>query len=201
MNDMHDGDTITTDEQMEQLTIPNGFRLEEEHIAIEIVYDGEDVIFRSEDGELLTMDTLCYLDHVVGVCVRDILDDESNPSDASAAQLGHILGSMIQHLHTQMHIIAMRKRMQGSGLAGLLGALAGARMGEEPDGGPVGAFVLGPNGLQQLEPGELDTLLGGEGGGGLVLEGEADHIQEDESAQPDDAVEEIIIGDLPKNRR
>jgi len=187
---------------LDTLTIPNGFAINDDHLDIAVIYDGEDVTFLDEDDQIVTMGTLCYLDHVVGVCVRDVLDNTDGPSDESAALLGHTLASIIQHLHSQMHELQIAKQISelrasgGSGLGGLLAALAGGAVGIDGDAlRPVGAFVMGPDGLQKLDmenPDALAAIFGAD-------------IPEDEAGQPDgdeddSPTDEIIIGDIPRRK-
>lgn len=201
MSDEFTGDKsfIVTDEsQVEELSVVHGFRLvkgedgEEDSIDIQVVYDGEHVTFRDADGELSTVGTLCYLDYVVSVCIKEYLNDGENMELQSEADVGHILAHMIQYLHSQMHMIHMQRHLQEmreqGGVGSLLAALAG--------GGatPVGAFVLGPNGLQEVD---LSEALGqGEAVAGAEMDDSVE-VQE----QDDEPDEEIIIGEIPRRPR
>ena len=209
MNEPYDRTRYVADEsEVEKLSVPNGFRLspDGESIEVELVFDGEDVTFRSEEGELLEMGMLCYLDHVVNVCVRDhSVDGVPTPA------LTTIVCNMIQHLHHQYHHIKVGQRMEQlaalrdsgqvpGGLMAVLGALAG---------GAGGAFTVGPDGeltpLDTDEDNPLATLLGGEGlDVSSVVEGEVVEGGVEESKATDgdgDPIEEIIIGEIPPRRR
>jgi hypothetical protein len=96
----------------ERLQIPNGIRLDEESMMeIEIAFDGETVTYRDEEGILQDMSTLCYLDHVLRLFVRQLTDEEGNDLHPEGITPGHVLCHLVQHLHGQYHQVETQNQM------------------------------------------------------------------------------------------
>ena len=168
----------------DKLTIPGGVSIDDEGVVkMELIYDGEVVITRGDDGELMSMGTLCYLDYLVNKFVGELIEEDGETTNNPAGITpGHILCHVIQALHEQMHMVEVQKklevlgRMMGEGAEGNpLAALAALGLS------PVGAFMVGPDGeiAQVANPEDLMSRLAGEGGGGLVLDGETDSEDDD----------------------
>lgn len=196
MNEFDDNHLITSDEDLEKLTLLNGFAVSDdgETINVELVYDGSSVTFRHESGQLVNMATLCYLDHVLDICARDLLEEDGRTSKHPAGvHPGHVVNHMVRHLHEYMHAVEVNSH--AASIAALLG---GVREDDIPEGGideliraltggrgQGAAFVLGPNGLEEVDLEEALRDASGE-----IL------IEEDEETP----VEEIIIGEIPKRK-
>jgi len=135
---------MSTDD-FERLQIPNGIRLSEDSMMeIEVGFDGETVTYRDEEGVLQDMGTLCYLDHVLRLFIEKLTDDEGNDAHPEGITPGHVLCHLVQHLHSQFHQVETRKQMEA------FGRMFAGDDNENPFTS-VGAFVLGPDGLEKVD--------------------------------------------------
>lgn len=169
-------------EDYERLTIPGGVAVSDEGVIdMEVIYDGDTVIVRGDDGDLMHMGTLCYLDYIVNKFIRDLIEEDGETTrHPKGITPGHIVCHVVQALHEQMHMVEVEKKL----------AALSQIMGEDARGNPlaalaalglspVGAFMVGPDGevAQVMSPGDIENRLGG--GGGIVLEGEAETLEDD----------------------
>ena len=176
------GEPMSQEEMEEKLTVPDGFRIMGEHIELSVVYDGETVTYRGQNGELEQVDVLCYLDHVVSVAVKQNIDDETLELIPGGTHPGVVACHMIQHLHQSMHAMEMRNQIAEGGIGGLMKALADSMDGIDPE--DITAMMVGPNGeIEEISTGEIDEVLSSL------------------SNQDDEPEEEIIIGEIPSRRR
>ena len=151
---------MSSEEMEEQLTIPDGFRITGESIEIAVAYTGESVTYRSQSGDLVQMDVLCYLDHVVDVAIKQNIDPETGEVSPGGIHPGIIACHMIQHLHQSMHLIQMRK-MTDDGIDGLMQALASAMDGLDPK--DINAMRIGPDegiSINEVDEPEEEIIIG-----------------------------------------
>ena len=132
-------------DDFERLQLPNGIRLDENSMMeIEIAFDGETVTYRDEEGVLQDMDTLCYLDYVLRLFIRQLTDGDGNDLHPEGITPGHVLCHLVQHLHSQYHQVETNKQMAA------FGELFAGEDGENPFT-ELGAYVLGPDGLKKVD--------------------------------------------------
>jgi hypothetical protein len=164
----------------ERLQMPNGISLDDDSMMeLELAFDGETITFRGEDGTLQEMGTLCYLDFILRLFVRQLTDENGNDLHPNGITPGHVLCHLVQHLHGQWHQIETNHQMSQFGdlLAGL--QENGEGIPKElvealADSGlvPLGGLMIGPDGVEAINLTKADT--GNEEPEGSVSDGSDD---------------------------
>lgn len=133
---------------MEQLVIINGVEIvDDDDMKIQVVFDGETVTFRHEDGTIQSMGTLCYL-HFILVHFIDQLTEDGMMLSTSGITPGHVLSHVIDHLHEQHHALAVGESMS-----------AFAQMMSGHDDKDMVVMKVGKNGLEKIPLSELPNEI------------------------------------------
>jgi hypothetical protein len=140
-------------DDFERLQLPNGISLDEDGVMeIEIAFDGETVTYRDEGGVLQEMGTLCYLDYILRLFIRQLTDEDGNDLHPEGITPGHVVCHLIQHLHGQYHQVETQKQL------GVFAKLFAGEDGTNPFTELGGSAVLvGPDGIQHINLPDLPT--------------------------------------------
>ena len=135
---------------MEKLIIINGVEVTADNeMKIQVVFDGETVTFRHEDGTIQSMGTLCYLHFVLVHFIETLTDDGIMPEEGVITP-GHVLSHVIDHLHEQHHELAVGNKM--AAFSQMMGGLV-------PDDKEMVVMKMGKNGLEEIPLSELPNEI------------------------------------------
>ena len=152
-------------EQLERLQTINGVQVDDDAtMEIQVAFDGQNVVFRGESGDIESMSLLCYLDFILNIHILKMTDPETGDDiHPSGITPGHVMCHVVRHLHEQYHDL-IRDYSQS-----LLSKLLGGALDEATSEG--GIYRLDEKGLSEIDLAEMEARLKGEEG-----EGEEDEI-------------------------
>jgi len=140
-------------EQLEKLQIVHGVRVDDDTtMEIQVAFDGQNVVFRGESGEIESMSLLCYLDFILNKYIIEMTDpDTGDDIHPGGITPGHVMCHVVRHLHEQYHQIISDYSQS------LISQLLGGSLDEATKAG--GIYRLDENGLTEIDLDQMEEEL------------------------------------------